>query len=471
MLSFTTTIDELVTHIHYPVASQVARYLLKELGLLEYMGNKIYINSVFHSPSRSSSEVRRVILNEPGFTATVRLHTNPTGTRWEMLNVSQAMDARIVRRDTLHPFPILQDKDNFIYLAEKYLPCGIEMECRLQFVDKTTAYDVMTRMYSTIGNNNFVVPINLSYNYRIPMPMLRSLWHLAYLTGIKKEEFVPWLQAKSNNQISKLVGKNKRSRAMELVVNKHQFESYVATEYSSDEPEIQTAGTSADKIILSFTTYVQFARTNLLYLEYPIVVNNRLVPESMVTVPRDNRFTPFVKLARYGYSDIDTALQASKLLLKNPVHSPWYDVWSVPTTSPHGFYRAIPFYIGVFTLDEVKCACGKPDGLCCCPPGRTSIDIVDLDKYRLSDTVLSYFKENKDKCLDVGAKYNITVFADNTLIDKKSITFDGTTFSISNSFGKRRIYRFVIAKTPEQPTEQINTFFMLDCILEVSRKE
>jgi len=471
MLSFTTTIDEIVTHIHYPVASQVARYMLKELGLLEYMGNKIYINSVFHAPSRSSSEVRRVILNEPGFTATVRLHTNPTGTRWEMLNVSQAMDARIIRKDTLHSFPILQDKNNLIYLTEKYLPCGIEMECRLQFVDKTTAYDAMTRMYSTIGNNNFVVPINLSYNYAIPMPMLRSLWHLAYLTGVKKEEFVTWLQTKSNNQISRLVGKNKRSKAMELIINKHQFEAYIATEYSSDEPEIQTVGSSADKIILAFTTYIQFARTNLLYLEYPIVINNTLVPESMVTTPRDNRFTPFVKLVRYGYEDIDTALQASKMLLNHPVKSPWYDTWSVPTTSPHTFYKAIPFYIGVFTLDEVVCTCGKPDGICCCGEGHTSIDIVDLDKYRLSDTVLTYFKENKDKCLDLNSRYNITVFADDTLLDRRSIKFDGTTFTISNLFGKKRIYRFVIAKTPDTPTEQINTFFMLDSIVDVSRKE
>lgn len=468
MLSYTTTLDEIITHIHYPVASQTVRYLIKELGLTKYMGNKIYINSIFNGPSRSHSQDRLPILNEPGFMATMRLHTNPVGTKWEML-AGQATDARVIRKDTLHAKPILHDKNNLIYLTERYLPCGIEMECRLQFVDKTTAYDAMTRMYSTIGNNNFVVPINLSYNYRIPMPMIRSLWHLAYLTGVKKEEFVSWLQEKSNNQISRLVGKNKQSKAIELVVNKHQFEAYITTEYSSDEPEVQTSGTSADKIILSFTVFIQFARTNILYLEYPIVVNNQLVPESMVTAPRDGRFTPFVKLSKYGYDDFDGALQAAKVLLKYPVRNPWYDNWNIPQATPLSFYKSVPFFIGVFTLDETNCTCNRLDGRCCCSSAYTSIDITDLDQYRLTDTVLNYFKENKEKCLDVASKYNIMVFADNTQIDKNSISFDGSVFKISNSFGKRRIYRFVISKTPELNVEQINTFFMLDCIVEVNK--
>lgn len=469
MLSHTVTLDEIITHIHYPVASQTVRYLISELGLTEYLGNKVYINSIFSGPSRSYSQTRLPILNEPGFTATMRLHTNPIGTKWDILNVSQAMDARIVRRDTLHPRPILQDKKNLIYLAEKYLPCGIEMECRLHFIDKTKAYDTMTRMYSTIGNNNFVIPINLSYNYRIPMPMIRALWHLACLTGVRKEGFVDWLIKKSDNQISRLVGKNKRSKAMELVVNKHQFEANITTEYSSDEPEVQTMGTSADKIVLSFTTYVQFARANLLYLEYPIVINNRLVPESMVTTPRDGRFTPFVKLVKYGYKDMDGALEAAKVLLQHPVRNPWYDTWRPPAHSPLTFYNSVSFFIGVFTLDEVECKCEKPDGCCICGPGYTSIDITDLDKYRLTDTVLEYFKEHKEKCLDVSARYNITVFADDTHIDRNSIEFDGSTFKISNKFGITRIYRFVVSKTPEVIAETLNTFFMLDCIVEANK--
>lgn len=470
MLTYAVTLDEIITHMYYPVASETVRYMIRELGLTEYMGNRIYINSAFHGQSRSYNQDRRPELGRQGFTATMRLYTNPLATKWEALTTGQAIDARVIRKDNFHVKPLLQDKKHMITVAERYLPCGIELDCRMAFIDKTTAFDAMTRMYSTIGNNNFVVPINLSYNYRIPMPMIRTLWHLAYLTGVSKEDFVDWLIDKSNKQISRLVGKNKRSKAMELVVNKEHFDAYITTEYSSDEPEMQAMGTSVDRIFVNFTTYVQFARTNILCAEYPIVINNRVVPESMVTTPRDMRFTPTIKLARYGYADLDAGLQAAKLLLKYPVRNPWYDTWQIPIDSIYKFYKSIPFFIGVFTLDIPECKCDKPDGKCCCKPGHTIVDITDLDKYRLSDTVLEYFKQHKEKCLDARSKYNILVFVDNTQISKDSIEFDGESFRIANSFGEHRIYRFVISRTPQIEYETITPFLMLDCILEVNKE-
>lgn len=469
MLSYSVTLDEIITHVHYPVASQTARYLLNELGLLEYMGNRIYIQSTFHAPSRSYSAQRKPILTEPGFTCNIRLNTNPTGVKWDML-AAQAMDSKFISKSTLHTCPVLENKGNLIKLSERYLPCGIEMDCRLHFIDKTIAYDVMTRMFSTIANANYVVPIDLSYNYRIPMPMIQALWHLAYLTGVKKTEFVQWLVDNSNNQISKLVGKNKRSKAMELVVNKHQFEAYISTEYNHDEPDIQASGTSADRISIGFSAHIQFARAQLLFLEYPIVVNNRLVPESMVMVNKDTRHIPTVRLLKYGYSNLDGGLQAAKTLLDYPSRNPWYDNWELPGDAPHSFFNSVPFFIGVFTLDTVPCTCPEEATCCSCDVGRTTISIEDLDQYKLTDTVLDYFKEHKEECLDVSAKYNITVFADDTLIDKNSITFDGVNFSISNHFGPKRIYRFVIAKTPEEPADVATAFFMLDCIVEVNKE-
>jgi|BioPla2DNA2_1021312.scaffolds.fasta_scaffold11148_3 hypothetical protein len=470
MLTFAVTLDEIITHMHYPVASEVVRFMIRELGLTDYMDNNVYINSVFHGQSRSYDKDRRPRLDRQGFMATMRLHTNPANSKWEALTAGQAMDARVVRKDAFHVVPLLQDKPNLITVAERYLPCGIELECRMIFLDKTTAFDAMTRMYSTIGNNNFVVPINLRYNYRIPMTMVRLLWHLAYLTGVKKEGFVDWLIEKSNGKISRLVGKSKRSKAMELVVDKDHFEAYITTEYSSDEPEIQGAGTSADRIIVPFTAYIQFARTNMLCAEYPIVVNNRVVPESMVTTPRDGRFTPFVKLTKYGYKDLDGMLQAAKMLFKNPVRNPWYDTWQVPYDSAYRFYNSIPFFIGVFTLDiPEECTCGQTP--CSCIPGYTTVDILDLDKYRLTDTVLDYFRENKRKCLHPKEKYNLMVFVDNTQISRDEIEFDGESFRLSNAFGRQRIYRFVISRTPQVEYETRSPFLVLDCIVEVNKEK
>ena len=469
MLSYTATLDEIITHILYPVASQTARFLLTQLGLLEYMGNKIYINSSFHSPSRSYNEYRRPILNEPGFNVNMKLNLNPS-TKWEILSAGQAMDARIVRKDALHAQPVLHDKEHMIYMAERYLPCGLELECRLVFTDKTMAYDIMTRLHSTIGNNNFVVPMNINYNYRIPMNMMRMLWYLAYLTGVKKECFVKWLEEKSNNQIIRMTGKNKRSKAMELVVNKHQFETYVATEYSPDEPELQSTGLSADKLILPFSSYVQFARPNMLYLEYPIVVNNSLVPEQLVTIDKQNRYIPFVKLMKHGYKDIDMGIQAAKQLLEHPIRNPWYDVWYMPKQTPHKLYRSVVFFIGLFTLDEPECHCNRPNDVCCCP-GETTVNIEDLDKYVLSDTVLDHFKTHKRDALDIRSLYNLSVFVDDVMIDRDAIKFDGANFTISNKFGKHRVYRFVLSKTPPREMLTLDTFFMLDVILEVNREK
>lgn len=446
MLVYSTTINEIFTHVHEKIAAQVCRKMIRELGLRDVFKNHLYFNSDVTAPSRSFNERRLPILHENAFRCSIKYSTNPIGLKWDSTSAGQHMDPGLHRWDVMRTPPVFWDQRHGITLVERYLPCNIELDCNMIFTDRVVAFDVMNRITATYVRGELLSVNDLSYDYSLPDGVIKRLRVLASLIGQHRGTYMDWLDEYSGGQIQRIVSTRQTNRSAELVVKKHQYSSLAAVDYVPDSPDFVTQGSSLDAVQLHFTVTIQFGRVNMLYLKYPIVLNNTLVPEALVTVDPRDAYGPLYPFLRHPEYALDPGYQFQKCLQSHPARSPWYDDWNVPPNSGVAASEQRPFFIGLMLLDgnpkcySSKCNCEN------CQCKYTKVDIsTDLDKYKLAPNVLKWYEEHPADALNTESKYSITVFRNNIQVDPSSLKFDGHVLTFPNCKGPGHIYHVVLS--------------------------
>ena len=480
MLTTAVQCTEIVTHIYNLLANQASRFVLQELGLLEMLDNHIYINSSLHNPSKSYDQNLNPILVENKFTCTFDIKHASTGLIWDNNTTRMYMDATRHRRDGYSRIPLLVDKKHGIVLYDSVLPMNLPMNCTLSLRDYTQAHEVIDRFHLKFNQGELVAVTNLSYDFPLPLEILKTLWALAHTAGISKKCFPEWLKQYSNGNIKRIVTKGLNKEHVEWVVKRQVFEALIKIDYDQSEPEKEGAQQS-ETLGVNFTLTLQCSRPSVLYVDYPLVINNTLVPEEVIHVDTTYQHELY-KFLQHPTLSVDPAYQLTIYREGGPARNPWYDDWQVPKyNSLHASLNSRPFFIGLFTLDLPecdKCPCpnrGTPYNECaCCPhhkddtpydPERmcpcycghatTDIDITqDLDMYQIKQKLLDYYAERKDKCLNIEDVYNIAVFVDDVQMNRSLLQFDGKILKVSNRLGPNHIYRLVLSFTPPRHMDQ-----------------
>lgn len=459
MLVYSTTVNEVVTHVFDAIAGQVSRKIIKDLNVGDLIGNRIYIRSDYLSPSKSiDSNNNLPRLPGDSFNCTIKYNHSPFGIKWDMTTPGHHLDPRMHRRDNMVTRPIFFDEKNNIQIIERFQPCNVSMDCTFSFRDYVVAFDVVTRLMSTYVAGELLMINDLSYDYKFPTGMIEKLYYIGKVLKLPSGTYSKWLEDCSRGNIVRHVSKRLNKQSAELVVKKNMWQTLTAIDYNPDQAAIKSAGVSPIATTLPFTATVQFSRVNLLYLKYPLVINNQLVPEELVTVDKNEAYGRIIRYLDNPNLALNPLHSESKYLTRKPVRNPWYDDWNIPGNSLHVSRGARPFFIGVFTQDKEA--------------ENTTINFeTDMDQYKLSDRVLDYFKSEKDNCLDVvNAKYNITVFADNIQVDPSVLSFDGTTLTIPNREYCRRekIHRVLLCNTPAKRDEPYSTWYINNLIFTIT---
>lgn len=469
MLISSSTLSENIIHVWKPLADQMSRKILQDLGLLEYMQNHVYVDSNYTGPSKSWRDIqsRHAILNEPGMYVNMKFNSSPLGLKWDVTSPGQHMDPAIHRRDALTSIPLFFDKKTGIHIIEREQPCLIEMECALTFTDRVIAFDAVTNLMSTYVRGELLSVNNFSYEYKFPIPLLQDLYTLGRISGVPKGKGFEWVTECSNGKMRLITNEHNPGKHHEMVVHRELYEVLAAIDYNAEEPTVEGVGTSADTITLSFNVSFQFGRVNMLYLKYPIVLNNTLVPESLVHVQPSEAYGRLINVLKHPVLSMDAIYQENKQLQKMPVRLPWYDNWHLPPMTLHEAVHADPFLIGVCTLDNEACTACEDKCKCdCCPCRYTKIDIhEDFDEYKLRDHVKDFFQSHPEEALYPDARYSITVFANDVQVTPSVLKFDGRYLEIPNTLGSNRIYRVVLSKAPEQKQGYNPWFFIMDCLI------
>ena len=386
MLTSAAVVTEAAYHVYMVLANQVARYILQELGLLEELDNRIYVNSNIYNPSKSSDQNNNAILVENKFVCTFDMKHPVTGLVYDMTEAQMHMDAVRHRRDKKSRYPILHVAQHNITLYDSLLPFDITLNCELYFRDYIKAHEVVDRFFLRFNRGDLITLPNLSYDFPVPFKILKTLWALASTLGVDKQCFGHWIEQYSNGNIKRIESTSAKNKRYEWVVDRKVFESLVKIDYDLGEPEKQGMD-NAETHMIRFTATLHSSRPSVLYVDYPIIVNNTLVPSEIVEVDTSYQKNLYEYLENPNRF-LDPVYQFEKFLTYQPVRNPWYDDWTFDLYhSQPACYGTIPIFIGAFTLDEPECKECPCDGEgshlpypphgCCCPDDPDPYDPYD----------------------------------------------------------------------------------------------
>lgn len=413
MLTAVRSVPDLVDRVYSPVASQLVRNLLDEMGAGGIFNNRIYMNADHTAPAHTTNENNKPMTEtEDRLNYTQSVSINPANLEWDAVyheSVTKAMDQ--VSLDAV--CPVWYHHRTGSALTEYGQPCALRLECSAHIANRSLAHEFLTGIYTSFDVGELMQRFDLAFDYKIPPYIYGLLYMICKMEGYPPENYFQFLQNYSAGSVGLSINKLDTDRR-DLIVRKHITDVLVKIECDADQPEPVTSNQSVHAYNVPFNVTAQFVRPVSLYMRYPITIQNRMVPGEAVDIePEDEEpiksgNSPF--FVEHAYREL---LNGKR---QNPIETlkvPWYDQWRCPPGSvvrKTGFY---PFATIVFTIDDENN-----------PQGETVIDLEDLGDISLVPEVLDEIKNADYNLLQFSGKYNISVFVDDVPAEPEGLTLE-----------------------------------------------
>lgn len=424
-------IPELMTHVVQPVIEQTVRAVLIDLGLRHYFDDNIMIIAADQALSDTSDGTHNARLSVDRCNVTYSVNFSGTENKFDTSAFRFTQAHGYFGKDKYEYRPIFFDREADILLTENQVPCTVTMEFNLQFKNnKERAYLTSTAITNKQSQNTVVVPHDLYYDYPLSVLLLKYLYTL-YKNKFpdKQMSFEHYLQAGTKKNISFL--KSKTTKDSELVIKKTQINALGFLEYSQSEPEVEKEEQYADRYNVNFNYTLQFARPDMLRFYYPIIVNNKLVPEYMVRAG-DQTFVPTITGLQ---NEMVIANYARDLFAKRetlpPAKIPYYDDFIIPNNSHLNLTDFTPLMQEAFLLDEGPV---------------TIVDMKDVGTYQYNPVILDIIKAHGNDIFDIRGLFNITVFANNVAVDPSCLSIDQDLLISVRMTSKHKVYHYVLSE-------------------------
>ena len=448
-LSLSRVVSESMIHIIEPIADQSLRIVIGRLGLSGLM-EEIQIVSDFRDVSKATDDNKNAKLIDYRVRAKLNPSVNPTNNKWD--GYKTAIDLgngnAIVRQEdvtrkkrpwtgndfTGRDYSIFHDEDLFVDITEWNVGSTLSMEVKMDFHDLTPAQDALSAIFATFTNGDMVGYVPVQYDYPIPEDIQLVLKKIYWMSDMEKsnEAYAEWLNKKSIGFLSWNTNRN-NVNVRELVGLKNNTQALFLIECSQDQPEVGN-----NRFTVNFNLTVQYSRTNRLIMDYPIIINNQLLPFDYVPCTKEER-----QMNRGPFMWQNSAVNLywhQQYKRDNPIPAmyPWWDKWELPYHSIIAKKGFRPIFIAAITLDDVDD-----------PEGVTVLDLKDgLPGYTLRDDLLQMLSKLKDRALHFAGTYiNVAVFAHDYQVNPNLVEFDGRYLKLL-SRQKGSIYRLVISIDP-----------------------
>lgn len=460
------TVSESLIHIMYPVADQAVNYVISKMGYTDTFKNNIDVTTDFRKWSKTSDEGKSGRTRGDRVRVKLNPNVNPSTIKWEgsgttvdlgngNMLIQNSGSARAQRKPwasgqhiSNSKLSILRDDWIGVDLTDSMVGTSISMEITYEFVDEYMANEALSKLFQVFQNGDMIGYIDIAYDVPIPkntLSLLKYMYHLSQIdadhpNGALDENgrflaagWYKWMQEKSGNVITMMTNRN-RPEHKEIVINKNHFQALYLIECSQETP----TPLMPDGASITFNMTVQFARSNRILLEYPIIVNNNYV---------DSRYVPMERMVRAAGPDTmilwqnpavaKTWLSTYTAWPPKPFMFPFWDPWMVPNDSRAWQHGYKPVIIAAFTLDNVD----KEDAF---TQFDFDTDPANVFQSKIDPVILKTIKEKKNKVFDCDEIVNITVFADDIAVDKKYLDIsDGHTLIIKMK-DSNAIYRMVV---------------------------
>lgn len=491
MLRQTAPVRDVVSHIFVPVTHQVIEKFLTEMGVKNTFDNKVYINSDSTGGSTSTNDDHNPKLKENRVSVAMSYNLNPLTMKWPTATFNHVLGGPNFLNTEHDIIPTFYDNRIQTTLVERESPANIEMTVSMDFVDRVLATEAVNRLVSMYTNGEKILISNIAYNIPLPKSIYTSIYGLykhinnevvsltsdniesyygSTLVGpdvvlsadnaatyvdtdqeILKDDFITYINKFSGDRISYNVNRHDPQYRKELVVKKNNGQIVTQIDYEGGKSDAIGTNDSADVYRVEFNLTLQFARSQMLHLSYPIIVMNQSVQEELVTFSEigsyrePNEDHPYFSINRY-----QTLLKNNRVVPPEVVSIPWYDAWSPSDNSPLRAFGFKEFLSVAFTLENV----GVVDG-------TTVIDLTSDLPYSLIPEITNILAEYGAACLEYEAPLHVAVYANDYQVETSELEFDGSILTV-----KRQdiypVYRLVLAEYIGGPRAAISTLRVIN---------
>lgn len=407
---------ELESHVFYPAIKQACHKFLYDLNLQDIVGKNIFIETGFSQPKNYNDGKHNVKLNINKLRVQAEINTNPQSLKWDSISfkhfLSQGISHTTKNRDYQ---TIFYDPTCNIRIQEMSLPTYISLNCTLSILDRNQAYQVPSMIYRHYPPN---IPTmdHISYDYPIPKPTIALVYTLYKLKRFNKpNSFRTWLEMCSGNNTQFAI--NRVATKEELVTKRILIDSLYMVDYQDNKPNEIVINRSPTQYDFNFTIHLQFSRPDLIIMDYPIVLDNRLLPGELIpdhlhrNEPIPNLIGPYPDNITNEYVDKYDHGRTKPVMIKFPD----YDDWEIPTDCylyTNNRYR--PWFSCIFTMDEDSEYTELPIG-----------GLLDEELgYQLHPMVKDILKMQGKLSFDDNSLFNITIFNDDIPVEKTYLQID-----------------------------------------------
>lgn len=425
MPMFFSVTSEMDTHIIRPVLTQLAHHIIERLNLSRVIGDEIYIRTgIWNQPKNTrKNHSFRVRTNSVLIDATIEPINQPI---YGGLYDSRHTHGNLIPyRQLFWHYPmIFHDDEADIKMYENIVPCSITMNMLIRMCSRAHGFEIPDRYLSSFSPGT-VHTITIAYDVPVPndiLSMMFSLYkHRDLSDSIKidcdsgdvKPSFKNYMDRYQKVPFGVLISRTLKHP--EFVYSKTILDSKFHLEALPSGVETSGASQlSPDFYDTSVTFKLQFERTNGIFLQFPCVVDNKLLPSNMLPKPRsvDTPIQSAIKNAGHPIELFEANYLRTKIINREPIQCPFFDDWVLP---PSGYLRD-QSYLPFFTIMILK-------------PEDTDTEVIDLTKcfgesYRLHEKVLEVLKLQKEESFRVDCIFNISVFLRDTPLDSIRMRLD-----------------------------------------------
>lgn len=349
-------ISEGTVQIVRPVSDQISRSLLNYLGVYH-----IFKKSGFHLQDETLSSVN---FSDPDHTPKVNENrcdvmivpnSNPHDVKWDTFTTQFPLHTTDSDVNMFGNFSIFGDKRAGIYLHEVATPCSVDLTFRLQLRSRELSDMVYSALTSKFSTNEATHNYNdIVFSYPLADKILIALYSLYRMKFDDELSFKDYLAIGSNNRFDILANRHTPDKNQAIVIQK--INNYVlgTMSFSGDTPEAIKQNRVAKNYVIEFTYTFQFSKPTLLRLDYPVMVENKIVHASLrPSVHRMDKSMPTQHNQVGMHKFISRSTHRDRLHDTYPsVVFPSFDDWVVP----YGNYRILcdryhSLFTGLLSVD------------------------------------------------------------------------------------------------------------------------
>lgn len=425
-------IPEQATHILEPIAEQNIMQTIYQLGMTSKIADRLYIDYGYSSIKSRTIKTLDANFKNNKVQCEVNFNLTQTGAKVDNYTFVHAPSYGITKNSYGMSKPILYDKDANIRMYAQNMPVTIITNYTFSLIERSLAYGLTARIKNVYGDGGLYDTKDVSFSYPLPIPFLNTLFGLYSLKeGVDINKYPLYLMQESGNQIS--INNNRTHTSTEVIVKCTNVEALSNYTHDDEKPAEQKSRKVAETYEVKLTHTFQLSLPNSIYMEYPIIVDNNVVPEELIIL---NKSTPIRNLKQTP--DIlpwRRPMQDRVGSYGHPIKFPVYDDWIIPTKSLLKYNNYNEIFHAAFCIDEAS--------------EIQEFDMLDdgiLDGYTFHPIIDHFLLLQGEESFRHDVLFNLTIFKNNRHLDVERCDMDHYGNMFIRSQDTKSVHRLVLSE-------------------------